>query len=145
METTAPEVIEQDVPVGGSVAGDLPGKALATLPVGIVTVREVPALGLSAGTMTLTAGSVQRLGRDPLRRRVTVNVVPSVGADVDTVVWLGTNEQQARGAYGFALPRGRDVTFNYGGELWFALPSGAAVPATVTFFMEIDAALDANG
>lgn len=135
METEADLVAEQDVPIGGAIDGDLPRAAVAVLPAGIVTTRELPTLDVTFGTLTIPSGSVQRLGRDPRRRRLLLSVRPHATATAYVVI--SETEQQARSGYGLTVLQGQSPpgALTYAGELWFA---AVGADMQVGFCAEID-------
>jgi hypothetical protein len=113
-------VWEQDVPVGGAdVDGQLPGAALATVPVGVATVRNVPTLAHTSGRFALLeGGTAQRIGRVIQRRRLILSVSTSVAPDAYIVA--GDTQQQAEGGFGLEIPAGAMLVLGTAGELWFA-------------------------
>lgn len=115
------DVWEQDVPVGGAdSAGQLPPAAIATVPVGVQTVREVPALAHSTGAFALTdGGPALRLGRVVQRRRLVLSVSVDA-ATPDAYVVAGDNQQQAASGVGLRIPQGAMLVLGTAGELWFA-------------------------
>jgi hypothetical protein len=113
-------VLEQDVPVGGAdLDGRMPGAALATVPVGIATVREVPALTHNSARFALVAdGDAIRIGRTVQRRRLVVSV--SASATATAYVIAGDNKQQAESGFGLEIPQGTMLVLGTAADLWFA-------------------------
>lgn len=131
---TPVDVLEQDVPVGGVFDGVQPRAAIATLPVGISTVREVPALRVAAGWFPLTqTGSAQRIGKDPRRRTLHLAADPS--ATVGALVVIATTQQEAQDGYGYRLTAGSRLTISTADQLWFR---PVAADIGISFLMEID-------
>lgn len=114
-------VWEQDVPTGGADdAGQLPGAAVATVPIGVQTVREVPTLRHTSGAVDLTTtGQPYRLGRVAQRRRLVLSVAPA-SATPDAYVVAGDNEQQAAGGFGLRIPAGTVLVLGTAESMWFA-------------------------
>jgi hypothetical protein len=135
------ETSEQDVPVGGAVDGKLANAAVATLPQGILTVREMPALAATFGKLTLPPLSTSRIGRHPQRRRLLLSVR---SADPDAFVTLAESEYQASIGYGLDITPGHPpIPLHYAGELWVC--AFGASPVTVSFVAEIDHEIRAHG
>lgn len=105
------DTLYQDVPVGGEVDGDLPGLAVPTVPTGIATTREVPALRANAGAVVLAAGQSFRIGEEPHRRRIIVRCNDAVAPAPATFRYLvvATSIEQAQAGLGLELTPGTQV------------------------------------
>lgn len=106
------EVWNQDVPTGGADdAGNMPAAAVAVVPVGIVTVRDLAPLRATAGTYELASGSTVRLvGRSPQRRRLLVTS--------STQYMLCADENTAQAAMGMTVTTDQPVELRTAGEVW---------------------------
>jgi hypothetical protein len=128
------DVWEQDVPIGGAdTTGELPAAAIAAVPVGVATVREVPALRHTSGAYAIPPGTAVRvLGRVPQRRAWYVS------ADAGPLV-LGDTEQQAVSGQGYWLhaPTAPHAPFRSAAEVWIANHHATDV-VTVSFWAELD-------
>jgi hypothetical protein len=128
------QVWEQDVADGGAIDGTLPTAAAAVVVQGVTTVREVPALSATFGTLTVANGAVVSLGRNPKRRRLLLSVRPSVTATAYIVI--GENQQQAAGGYGLTCLQGAALPpIQFAGQLWIA---AAGADLQVGFLAELD-------
>lgn len=121
-------VWNQDMPTGGAdELGRIPGAAVAVVPVGVVTVRDVAALRATAGTYTLTINQTVRLvGRSPQRRRLLVC------ATADYM--LCTDENTAQAGVGMTVTSEQPVALETAGEVWLR----AVAAGSFGFWSEYD-------
>lgn len=136
-EPVPDEVWEQAVSNGGEVAGDLPATAAAVIVQGVAHVREVPALRHNAGAVTVGAGDVFSLGREPHRRRLLLSVraVDQEATPAPYVV-AGDSADQARAGFGLSLPPdGRPTALHTADRLYLTAVGGAVV---LSWLAELD-------
>jgi hypothetical protein len=130
---------EQDTPVGGfDHDGRPPREAVSVLPVGIVTVRNVPTMEASANVYPVAAliASGGVIGQDVIRvvgaapQRRAITIVSDVAGRLSPVAG---NAQQS---VGLIVPANTPIVLQCAGELWFR--NTTAGVGNVSFFAEID-------
>lgn len=130
-------VWEQDGPIAGEdERGRGATQALATVPQGITTVRDVPTLAAAAnGYAVADTKAIRVLGRTPQRRNVVLvaSVAPAVAGALVGV--LNVDQSLAEAGVGLFMHHGIPVPLTTAGEIWFrAFGNGV----TVTFWADID-------
>lgn len=116
VEQLPADVLQQDLPVGGAVDGDMPERALPVLPVGIVLTRETPSMQAVSGAFTGNAGDVFQLcAESPHRRRLLITAITGY-------VRVCTTRQDASDGNGLRVLNAQPpVELRYNGPLFVRL------------------------
>lgn len=121
---------EQQGPIGGAFDGQSPAVALNVNVVGNPTMREMPALMGSSGSLAPGAiGAYPLLSADPHRRAVTIGGISGTPR-------ISTHRATAEAGGGCPVPAGANaIRIQYAGELFVYFPT---VTDSVGFLCEID-------